>query len=374
MAELNLSPSTQNLLSRLYEDPEEPGSLGGVRALYLKARTIKPNISLQDVKKFMEGCRCYTLHKLQPKNFQRRAILSPKPRVIIAADLADMRELSRFNKGYKYILVCIDTFSRYAKALPLKRKDGKSMVDAMKTVLEEDDTFKGASRLFVDRGKEFYNRSLQTYLQSKRMKMYSVYSQEIKSSIAERFIRTLKGRLYKYMTTRNTLEYVSVLQKVIQSYNHTPHSRIRKTPAEVHAMKDPHRILEQFKIIQHKKRGKHQTKVSPVLNVGDYVRIVKASRASKFNRGFHIQNTEEIFKIASIDHHQYPLAYRLHDLANKPICGIFYREELIKVILPETFPIIIKKSRIVNGRKQFYVSWLGYDSSQDTWIDAQDLS
>lgn len=76
-----------------------------------------------------------------------------------------MKELSRFNRGHNYILVCVDAFSRYAKALPLKRKDAKSMVMAMKTLLEEDAAFSGVSSLCVDRGKEFYNCPLQTYLQ-----------------------------------------------------------------------------------------------------------------------------------------------------------------------------------------------------------------
>lgn len=140
-----VTPSKIRLLKTLYEDPQVPGSLSGVRPLFLAARAIKPDVSMRDVEQFMEGCRTHTLHKIQPRKFKRRAILSPKPRVIIAADLADMRELSRFNKGYNYILVCIDAFSRYAKALPLKRKDGKSMVKAMKTLLEEDLAFSNIS-------------------------------------------------------------------------------------------------------------------------------------------------------------------------------------------------------------------------------------
>lgn len=225
------------------------------------------------------------------------------------------------------------------------------MVMAMKTLLEEDAAFSGVSRLCVDRGKEFYNRPLQTYLQSKDIKMYSVYSQEIKSSLAERFIRTLKGRIYRYMTAHNKLEYISILQKVLESYNRTPHARLGKTPAEVHAMKDPRGIIRQFKKMHnYKNREKRQGKASRVLNIGDYVRLVGADKASKFNRGFHIQNTEEIFKIASVDYRQSPLGYTLQDLSKQPIQGLFYKEELIKVQLPDVFPIIIKK-KIESGER-----------------------
>ena len=370
-----LSPSKKKILAKLYQDPHQPGSLGGVQALYEAARVVRPDISRKDVHRFLEDSRAYTLHKLQPKKFKRRSILSPKPRVILAADLADMRVLSRYNKGYNYILVCIDAFSRFAKALALRRKDAKSMVAAMKTMLERDDVFKGVTRLFVDRGREFYNASLLNFLESRHIKTYSVSSQETKSAIAERFIRSLKGRLYRYMTAHNTLEYVSILEGVIQSYNHTRHSRLGKTPAEVHAMRKPEEIMEQFKRIHHyKSQEKPRNTTSRQLNIGDYVRLVGADRASKFSRGFNIQNTEEIFKIDTVDHRQYPIAYTLKDLSNKPILGLFYREELVKVQLPEVFPIKIKRSRVVNGRKQFYVSWVGYDSSQDGWIDASDIS
>ena len=219
----------------------------------------------------MEDSRTYTLHRLQPKKFKRRGILSPKPRVIVAADLADMRVLSRYNQGQNYILVCIDAFSRYAKALPLRRKDGNSMLAAMKTVLEEDDVFKGVSRIFVDRGKEFYNRPLQSYLENRRIKIYSVYSQETKSSIAERFIRTLKARLYRYMTAHNTLEYVSVLDAVVKSYNHTRHRRLGKTPAEVHALRKPEEIIAQFRKLHYKSKEKRRSASSRELSTGDYV-------------------------------------------------------------------------------------------------------
>ena len=371
-----LSPSKKKkLLEKLYSDPKQPGSLSGIRGLYKAAKkNIRSDITLKDVERFLEGSRTYTLHKLQPKKFKRRGILSPKPRVILAADLADMRLLSRYNHGQNYILVCIDTFSRFAKALPLKRKDGNSMLAAMKTMLEEDDIFKGVSRLFVDRGKEFYNRPLQSYLEKQRIRTYSVYSQETKSSIAERFIRTLKSRLYRYMTAHNTLDYVSVLAAVVQSYNHTPHRRLGKTPAQVHAMRKPEEIMAQFRKMHYKSKDGGRRASSRELSIGDYVRLAGAERASKFSRGFYIQNTEEIFRIDGVDHRQYPVAYTIKDLSNQPIQGLFYREELIKVQLPEVFPVFIKRSRIVNGRKQFYVSWLGYDSSQDGWIDASDIS
>lgn len=129
MAKLNLSPSTQGLLTRLYEDPQESRNKGEVRAFYLRGRAIESNISVQDVK-VLE-----LIHKTNynPKNF-KRSILNPKPQVIIVVYLTDMRELNKFKRGCKYILVCVDAFSRYVTALSVKHKDEKSVVIAMKSV------------------------------------------------------------------------------------------------------------------------------------------------------------------------------------------------------------------------------------------------
>ena len=71
-------------------------------------------------------------------------------------------------------------------------------------------------------------------LASKKVKLYSVFSQETKASIAERFIRTLKGKLYKYMTAHNTLNYMTALPEIVKTYNLSPHRGLKgKTPVEV---------------------------------------------------------------------------------------------------------------------------------------------
>ena len=366
-----ISEEKKNVLRRLYEDPKHPGSFSGSRNLYTAAKAIYPAITQKDVDLFLRTSRAYTLHRLQPKRFRRRSILSPKPRVILAADIADMRHLARYNEGFKYLLVCIDAFSRFATALPLRRKDASSVLSAFKHILRNEGDFEGVSRLFVDRGKEFYNSLLHKYLREKKISIYSVHSQETKSSQAERFIRTIKSRLYRYMTTDNSLTYVRALDDIIYSYNNTKHKTLDNTPAEVHKMKRPSDIIRQFIIINYKKGIKKRERNSSVLTVGQYVRLVGAKRSDKFSRGFNIQNTEEIFQIDSVDKKQYPAVYTVRDLSGERVEGVFYKEELVKVVLPDSFPIIVKKKRVVKGKTQYLVSWVGYN--QTSWVDAKDI-
>ena len=182
-------------LRRLYETSKTPHSFTGIQGLLKTARKIDPSITRKDVKSFLEKQESYTLHKITRKKFTRRKVLAPKPGVIASCDLADMSKLSRFNSGFKYILIFIDVFSRLGQAVPVKSKDGKTMVNALRTILESG-YFDNLSRLNSDEGKEFYNQHVNQLLKSKGIILYSVSSREIKASLAERLIRTINAKLY----------------------------------------------------------------------------------------------------------------------------------------------------------------------------------
>ena len=364
----------ENLLRNIYYDPSSPAGLGSVDKLYRKAREVNPSVKLKDVRKFLKGSRVYTLHKLQRKKFPRRKTVSAAPRIILSCDLADLGALQKENEGVRYLLVCVDVFSRYMYCEPLKRKDGKSMVKAFSKVLEKPEA-RGYSRIFSDRGKEFYNKQVQSFLSKKKIILYSVYSQETKASVCERAIRTLKHKIYRYLTAHNTLEYLSVLDTLVLTYNNTQHKGLKgKTPSQVHALSDPKAWRKQFKLM-YKTQRKEKNAFSSDLQVGDLVRVVSSNRSHIFASGYIIQNTEEIFRIASIHYSLTGLpTYELEDWGGEPIKGIFYRDELIPTSSPETFPIeIIKKRKNRDGTLEYYVHWKSYPERFNEWINASDI-
>ena len=112
-------------------------------------------------------------------------------------DLADMQLLSKFNKGFRFLLCVIDIFSKYAWVIPLKDKKGISIVNAFQKIL--DDSKRKPNKIWVDKGSEFYNNSLKKWLQDNDTAMYSKNNKG-KSVAAEGFIRTIKNKIYKYMT------------------------------------------------------------------------------------------------------------------------------------------------------------------------------
>ena len=108
---------------------------------------------------------------------------------IWGADLADMQLISKFNKGFRFLLCVIDIFSKYAWVVLLKDKKGLSIVNAFQKLLKQFN--RKPNKIWVGKGSEFYNNSFKKWLQDNDIVMYSTHN-EGKSVVAERFIRTLQ--------------------------------------------------------------------------------------------------------------------------------------------------------------------------------------
>ena len=364
----------EKLLRKIYYDPASPAGLASIDKLYRQAKAVNPNITIKDIKSFLKGSRVYTLHKLQRKKFPRRKVVSAGPRIILSCDLAEMGALQKENKGIRYLLVCVDVFSRYMFVEALQRKTGLSMVRALSKILEKPEA-RGYTRIFSDRGREFYNKEMRTFLGRKKMFVYSVYSQETKASVCERAIRTLKNKIYRYLTAYNTLHYLSIINDLVSAYNNTPHRGLQgKSPSEVHMLSHPKDWRAQFRLM-YKKETKQRKAISSDLEIGDLVRVVSSSRNQRFATGYTIQNTEEIFRISKINYSTSGLdTYELEDWGGEPVKGIFYRHELIETAEPETYNIeIIKKRRKRDGTLQYYVHWKSYPERFDEWINASEI-
>ena len=107
-----------------------------------------------------------------------------------------MQSLSKYNKGNKYLLCSIDLFSKYAWVISVKDKKGVSIINAIKKLISEG---RKPNKIWVDQDSEFYNNSFKDFLEMKNIEVYSTYNEE-KSVVAERFIRTLKNKIFKHMT------------------------------------------------------------------------------------------------------------------------------------------------------------------------------
>ena len=136
-----------------------------------------------------------------------------------------MQSLSKYNKGIKYLLCAIDLFNKYAWVVPMKNKKGTSIINTFKKIISKE---RKPNKIWVDQGSEFYNNTFKDFLKINNNEMYSTYN-EGKCVVAERFIRTLKNKIFKHMTAISKNVYSNVLDDTVNKYNNTVHKTINET-------------------------------------------------------------------------------------------------------------------------------------------------
>ena len=253
------------------------------------------------------------LHKPVIKKFNKRKVYSQFKDNIWGVDLADMQSLSRKNKGIKYLLCVIDLFSKYTFVVPLKDKKGISIVNAFDKIIKQYN--RKPNKIWVDQGSEFHNRDFKKWLSDNNIIMYSTYN-EGKSVVTGRFIRTLKNKLYKHMTTTSKNVYYNVLDDVVGKYNNTKHSTIKMKPIDV---KNNKRVY----IDEHNEKDSR-------FKVGDRVRISKFKNI--FAKGYTPNWSKEIFIVDKIND-TVPYTYNIKNVNGEKIIGSFYDRELQNTIL-----------------------------------------
>ena len=127
-----------------------------------------------------------------------------------------MKSLSKCNKGIKYLLRAIDLFSKCAWVVPIKDKKSVSIVDAFQKILDDSD--RKPNKIWNNQESEFYNNYFKKCLKDNDIEMYSIHNKG-KSVVAERFIRTLKNKIFKHMTAISKNVYFDVLDDIINKYN-----------------------------------------------------------------------------------------------------------------------------------------------------------
>ena len=180
-----------------------------------------------------------------------------------------MQLISKFNKGFRFLLCVIDIFSKYAWVVPLKDKKGITIVNAFQKILDkpmELHSERKPNKTWVDKGSELYNNSFKKWLKDNGIEMYSIHN-EGKSVVAERFIRTLKNKICKYMTVISKNVYIDKLDDIVNEYNNTYHRTIKMKPVDV---KD-NTYIDSIELHSEKEVNDKD----PKFKTGDHVRISK---------------------------------------------------------------------------------------------------
>ena len=315
-----------NLVSKIYHNVANPAGYSNPKSVWLQAQKIDHAITLAQVKNIMRGIPTYTLHRTVKRVPTTRKYLSSGLNHYFQIDLFVLNQTAAKSNAYKYILFCIDTFSRKLFARPLKTKGGENVASALRSIIKENNSIP-PQYILSDKGTEFSNSVVQQLFKDYGIKHFTsenVYH----AAMVERTIRTLREKFGRYMTDKKTLVFIPKLQNFVNAYNQAPHSALPKSmsPGQV----SPH---NEFKVWQHQFsryfRRAPKYYGGSKLTVGDVVRISKFQ--NKFRKSSDTTFTEELFVITHVLETK-PRTYKLASLGDgEPIDGVFYKEEILRV-------------------------------------------
>lgn len=342
------------ILENLYYNPET--GYASVNELYDRASKLDRNIKLANVKKWLSQQPTYTLHKYAKKRFERNKVLVSGIDEQWQMDLVDLQSLSKQNNGYKFLLTCIDVFSKFAWAIPIKNKTSGSIIEAFDKILLSKRT---PQKIQTDAGTEFLNKDFQSLLKKHGIIFFTTNS-EMKASVVERFNRTLKERMWRYFTQHNTFRYLDVLTDFMQGYNTSKHRTIGVAPAAVN-------ILNEKRILNYAFKVPSTEGMKIKFQIGDKVRISKTKGI--FEKGYLPKWSDEVFVIAECKMRKPPV-YVIKDQMGEIIDGIFYEPELQKIEKIDDVYVVEKiiKSRKRSGKTEHFVKWKGYPTKFNSWV------
>lgn len=354
------------MYEKVYYDASHPSGYAGARRLI----DGKQNKTIP-VYEWLTRQDAYTIHKPVRRLFPRLYYNVSNIDDVWEADLVDLRSLKEYNDNVCYLLMVIDVLSKYAWVEPLPDKTAHEVTMAFKRIFERSE-HRLPVYLQTDRGKEFLGTELQKFLKKNDIAFRVARNPDVKAAIVERFNRTLKERMWRYFTHRNTHRYIDILQQLVYAYNHAKHSSIKMEPAAV-TLYNADIAIDNMRDAAMNRRKKRRT-VMYIYKPGDYVRISRTK--GTFEKGYEKNWSEEIFRVCKVLKRQDLYLYELSDLEGEIIEGFFYPEEVTlvnkkRLLEEQEFKIErVLRTRGRGAKKQIFVSWVGYPTKFNCWIPA----
>ena len=297
------------------------------------------------------------LNKPTINKFERQKVIVNHINEIHSTDLVDMSQYTKMNKGYKYIFTNIDIFSKIAYAFPLKSKKIQDIKPCFEKIFEKNKP----KFIWSDKEPAFLSKEMQQFFKDNNVKIYHTNS-HLKAVVIERFNRSLRELMMKEFVKNNNTVWYNILPKLIKIYNNRYHSTIKMKPIQVNKNNE--------KYIKENIYTYNKTIKNPKFKINDLVRI-SLNRRDLFDKpSGNIKWSEELFKIHSINKSNV-ITYKIKDLNDEIIEGIFYERELQKS--KNTFGVYIIEKIIRKNKNKYLVKWRGYSDEFNSWVNENDI-
>ena len=298
------------------------------------------------------------LNKPVINKFPRKKIIVNYIDEIHSCDLVDMQKYSRINKGYKYIFTNIDIFSKYAWSFPIKSKKISDIKPCFQKIFKE----RKPKFIWSDKESSFFSKEMLKFFEDNNVKIYHTYS-TLKGVVIERFNRSLKELMMKEFVKNNNTVWYNILTELIKKYNNRYHNTIKMKPIDVNKTNEKH--------IKNTVYNYNITNKTPKFKINDLVRISLKRRELFDKPSSNIKWSEELFKIYSINKSNV-ITYKIVDMNNEIIQGIFYEKELQLSKMKEDGLYIIEKI-IRKNKDRYFFKWRNYSNNFNSWINKNDI-
>uniref|UniRef100_A0A914HTU3 Integrase catalytic domain-containing protein n=1 Tax=Globodera rostochiensis TaxID=31243 RepID=A0A914HTU3_GLORO len=351
------------VLDGLYNDPSSPAAFAGVTTLWKEARKNIKYLRKKDVQNYLEGHRTYTLMRPRRVRFPRAKTVAAGFMTDVQVDLADFQTLSRHNRGHRYLLVAIDVLSKRLFVVPLRNKRAEEMLEAFKKLIYQMPM--APHRIFSDKGTEFKNRLLKEFFEEQEIAKHEPVHSSVKASIAERAIRNVKQRLYRYFAQKETLNWVDVVQKIVDGIN--------RSPSRAHGMRPIDINFQNAQQVWKRMYGKQDGSKRQRFHQDEFVRMSREK--GQFEKGYLPNYGDEILEVDEVLKKVSPVRYKLRDDKGEKFKGSFYGQELARVRkdAETSYRIekVYRKRRKPDGSTEILVKFIGYPERE--WINESQL-
>ncbi|KAL3108063.1 hypothetical protein niasHT_018771 [Heterodera trifolii] len=376
----------EKVLDELYKDTRSNAAFTSVEPLLIEARRQHPGrgISRAEVRRYLARQRVYTLHRRAVRRFRRLPTLASGLHTDWQADLADFTALKRHNRGHAYLLVCADTLSRQLFVEPVKSKRSSDIVQAFEKIFRRVGYMPW--KLMTDQGKEFTAAPVQRFLADQEVQHHCMHtSPQWHAGIAERAIRSIKERLYRYFTHRGAKCWTGVIQHIVTALNGSPNRALfGLRPNDIN-----------FGNAERVRRNQLER-----LDAGQQQRQSPRARLPFSGTGYLPRFTDELFTVAEVRTSRLPITYKLRDDDGELLTGWFYAQDLCLVLKPppplrskRDEPIadkagaadsatvgpvydierVLRRRRGRDGAEHCFVKWKGYSAAHNSWIPATSI-
>lgn len=357
------------VFQEIYADPKQPGSFTGADKVQKSVKQVTAvKTSVKEVRNWLKKKDTYTKFRPARRNFKRNPVIASHIDEQWQGDLADMSNIAKLNNEITFLLVIIDVVSKYIWVEPLKNKTAIEVKQAFEKIFSV--TERKPTKIQTDQGLEFVNSLVQNFLKVKNIVFFTVKSDK-KAAVAERVIKTLKEKIYRYMHEKNTYRYVDVLQDLVTSYNNTHHKSINMAPVDVTTANEG----QVLKLLYGKSWEENKKTKKPQFKEGDFVRLSRVK--GPFEKGYTGYWTVEIFIIDKIKMSAVPqIMYKVRDWHGEKIDGSFYAKELqlVSKELDDHWKIEkIMRKRKRKKKLEYLVRWEGYSDAFNSWVSEKDM-